>query len=127
MLRSLSASLLRSWPHRPSSLPLPDHWLTQSYFLSATNADGEPLDVRFLGRLETFNADLAKLLRLLGHRAANASSLEHINQSGAARKKKAVRALVEHLPYISPIPPLYLPYISPISPYVSPISPLYLA
>ena len=98
MLRSLAASLLRSWPHRPSSLPLPDHWLTQSYFLAATNADGEPLDVRFLGRLETFNADLAKLLRLLGHRAANASSLEHINQSGAARKKKAVRALVENDP-----------------------------
>ena len=63
MLRSLAASLLRSWPHRPSSLPLPDHWLTQSYFLAATNADGEPLDVRFLGRLETINADLAKLLR----------------------------------------------------------------
>ena len=38
MLRSLAASLLRSWPHRPSSLPLPDHWLTQSYFLAATNA-----------------------------------------------------------------------------------------
>ena len=48
---------------------------------AATNADGEPLDVRFLGRLETFNADFAKLLGLLGYRAANASSLEHINQS----------------------------------------------
>lgn len=98
MLRSLAASLLRSWPHRVSSLPLPDHWLTQSYFLAATDADGEPLGVRFLGKLETFHADFAKLLGLLGHRAANASSLEHINQSGAARKKKAVRAMVENDP-----------------------------
>jgi len=100
MLRSLAASLLRSWPHRVSSLPLPDHWLTQSYFLAATDADGEPLGVRFLGKLETFHADFATLLGLLGHRAANASSLEHINQSGAARKKKAVRALVENDPSV---------------------------
>ena len=54
--------------------------------------------MRFLGKLETFRADFAELLGLLGHHAANTSSLEHINQSGAARKKKAVRALVENDP-----------------------------
>ena len=31
-----------------------------------------------------------------------------------------------NLPYISPISPLYLPYISLYLPYISPISPLYL-
>ena len=29
---------------------------------------------------------------------------------------------VRLLPYISPMPPLYLPYVSPISPYISQVS-----
>lgn len=62
LLRSLAAELLASAPHKPSRLPLPDHWLTQSYFLSATDFDGTPLAVRFLGKLETFRDDFAQLL-----------------------------------------------------------------
>ena len=114
-IRELASKLLRGFPQQQSTLPLPDHWLTQAYFLSATDFSGAPLRYSLLGKLETMRDDMQLLLGMLGEGAAgdggvgggggggggsggattNLSRLEHINQSGAGWKKKQVRALVE--------------------------------
>ena len=116
MMRELASKLLHGFPQQQSTLPLPDHWFTQAYFLSATDFHGTPLRYSLLGKLETMRDDMQLLLGMLGEGAAgdgggggrgcgggggssgaatNLSRLEHINQSGAGWKKKQVKALVE--------------------------------
>ena len=46
MMRELASKLVQGFPQRQSTLPLQDHWLTQAYFLSATDFSGTPLATR---------------------------------------------------------------------------------
>ena len=62
LLRRLAADLLAHMPTALWKLPLGDHFLTQSYFLAATDWDGAPLNYDMVGQLETWDDDVAALL-----------------------------------------------------------------
>jgi hypothetical protein len=60
--KSVAKQLLLNFPHRYRSCPLP----TQSYFLSATDKQGQPVDWSLVMRLEEFASELATLRNLTG-------------------------------------------------------------
>ena len=124
LLRRLAADLLAHMPTALWKLPLGDHFLTQSYFLAATDWDGAPLNYDMVGQLETWDDDVAALLlhiaphanateraaaraavRLPGRFRAKAKGGgggdgDRLNASGSASKKAAVRALIEGDPLV---------------------------
>lgn len=79
-LRAHARSLAREFRVRLSAPPHSIHYRTQAYFLSTTDASGEPTRWDFVGRLETFDADWRVVSRVLDR---------HKNASGAAAARAA--------------------------------------
>ena len=82
LLRRLAADLLAHMPTALWKLPLGDHFLTQSYFLAATDWDGAPLNYDMVGQLETWDDDVAALLLQIA---------PHANATERAAARAAVR------------------------------------
>ena len=59
------------------------HFLSQAYFLSATDARGRPLRFDHVARMESFDADMRSIARSLG--APRHLSLGHGSEAGSAR------------------------------------------
>lgn len=99
-LRAHARGLARDFRVRLSTPPHSIHYRTQAYFLSTTDASGEPARWDFIGRLETFDADWRVVSRVLDHhngssvngaaaRAADAADTSVDGADGAAVRLNA--------------------------------------